>query len=399
MSPGGFGPDLADITGSGGLMLTAATVLVVFLVYLWHEHSEKKWERWQNREREDADLQPPVQPGLERAELPPGQDGTQSTESQPPAPRGHSLAEPTPSRAFAAVSGPAAELLQDLAVCEAYLRERGLKPVCDRRVAAALQGVGSQPRLLNTIDGGQDLSEGMTFMTYTAIARAVAQDPNVVWITSRMVWSNPVTNKNIERALTDGQMVGVALRNPRNGLRHCGIHLYAWENRRRGREIRSFLRGADCRTAHEFQFASFLCVGVDTRKQLFDWCRSNMSRVVIVGRMGRKCYVPWLDTDQYRHSLLEITENREACSRFGESYQETVRLRFAHMAAQPPFADVKKRRELIERLRSVPGIEVPPDALRAREYEFPLKRLDADATIGPFLGVLDWAIAEMKEAS
>jgi hypothetical protein len=47
------GPDIHDILGKGDLLLAVIAGVLVFIVYLWFEHKQHKWEEWRNRERDD----------------------------------------------------------------------------------------------------------------------------------------------------------------------------------------------------------------------------------------------------------------------------------------------------------------------------------------------------------
>ena len=227
----------------------------------------------------------------------------------------------------------------------------------------------------------------------------------MVWISLVTLYFNLPGQERIEKALVDGRIVGRAVMSPLSGT-YFGLSVHEWHQGQPVRYIRGFSHGMEG-SRDDLSFASYARTtpatgggsGTPVGLALFEWARANMPRIVHVKRLGLDCHVPWLDTPQRRHSLFEVIENRRSAPVHGETFPESIRLRLAHLASQPPFDVEARRRELLARLAGVPGLEVPPDALRAREYLFPLAQLQSRDTLDGFIAVIDWAVDQMRAAS
>ncbi len=282
------------------------------------------------------------------------------------------------------MSAMTSAFLTDLALCEAYLRGRGLTPVCDTSIAWEFGGgPGSRGRLLGAVAGNSSDQPGVPVWDDEEIARALSASKDVVWITRGSMWSPMHRSVVIESALRDGHIVGDAVKSPLSGS-YYGIHLRRWGRGTRGREVRGFVNGFECGTPAEFSLAHSLRGLPDSHRVFFEWCRTNMPRIVQLERLGRVCYLPWLDIGDRHFSMVEI----------GHTY---VRIRLAFMATEPPFDDDFVMGEFVELLRRVPGLDVPAHAIHALDYEFPLMRLDSPATAQVLLQAFDWAVARMEE--
>lgn len=75
----------------------------------------------------------------------------------------------------------------------------------------------------------------------------------------------------------------------------------------------------------------------------------------------------------------------------------TIEIYFQWYATKPPFSDEGRRRELLERLNSIPGadINIPLDALRKRP-NVPLVAFAADGACDQLLAIFDWFISEVR---
>lgn len=72
-----------------------------------------------------------------------------------------------------------------------------------------------------------------------------------------------------------------------------------------------------------------------------------------------------------------------------------VEIQFQWLQSRPPFDDVERRKELLDRLNAIPGITLPQDSL-GRRPSFPLAVLNRREVREQFIEVLDWVIAEIK---
>ena len=71
-----------------------------------------------------------------------------------------------------------------------------------------------------------------------------------------------------------------------------------------------------------------------------------------------------------------------------------VEIQFQWLQYRPPFDDVEKRKDLLNRLNAIAGISLPPDSL-GRRPSFPLTVLTPREVREQFIAVLDWVIAEI----
>jgi hypothetical protein len=65
------------------------------------------------------------------------------------------------------------------------------------------------------------------------------------------------------------------------------------------------------------------------------------------------------------------------------------------MQTKPPFSVEAKRLELLHRLNTIPGIEIPPDGI-SRRPRIPLSVLKDEVVLSQILATLDWVIQEVR---
>jgi hypothetical protein len=72
-----------------------------------------------------------------------------------------------------------------------------------------------------------------------------------------------------------------------------------------------------------------------------------------------------------------------------------LELQFQHMAnGQKPFDQIERRRELLQRLNRVPGVDLPDDA-HSRRPGIPLRLFDSDEVWAEFEKVMDWYLHQI----
>lgn len=71
-----------------------------------------------------------------------------------------------------------------------------------------------------------------------------------------------------------------------------------------------------------------------------------------------------------------------------------VEIQIQWLQYRPPFDDVEKRKDLLNRLNAIAGISLPPDSL-GRRPSFPLTVLTPREVREQFIAGLDWVIAEI----
>jgi len=75
----------------------------------------------------------------------------------------------------------------------------------------------------------------------------------------------------------------------------------------------------------------------------------------------------------------------------------SVAVYFEYMLHKPVFGDIARRQQLLDRLNTVSGVRLPPDAVSKRKT-IPLKGFTPEAT-SHFLAVMDWFVTELRRES
>lgn len=101
--------------------------------------------------------------------------------------------------------------LADLSLCEAYLREIKLTPVCDNSVRGViisrivdLQGTHQE------VAKYLDIVDRVAVMDLATLALSVEENPGLVWITCGTPFGLPLRQEIARQALKNGRIVGVA---------------------------------------------------------------------------------------------------------------------------------------------------------------------------------------------
>ena len=74
-----------------------------------------------------------------------------------------------------------------------------------------------------------------------------------------------------------------------------------------------------------------------------------------------------------------------------------VEIQFKELLKRPPFDAESKRKEMLDRLNQIPGINIPADAITRRPNIF-LNALSDENALNQFLKVIEWAIQEVKKS-
>lgn len=73
-----------------------------------------------------------------------------------------------------------------------------------------------------------------------------------------------------------------------------------------------------------------------------------------------------------------------------------VEIQFKMMSKKPPFHEVSKRLELLQKFNQIPGISIPENAIGQRP-KIPLSDLTGGDILNQFLSVVDWVIGQEKQ--
>ena len=125
---------------------------------------------------------------------------------------------------------------------------------------------------------------------------------------------------------------------------------------------------------------------VEAMRRILEWSKAHTLRLTWgTGKKTGTC-MPWVDTVSGSSSLLMLGTDGSIVPRFGE------------LSKRPPFDDETKRREFLDKLNAVSGINLPPATIDSYWQAFPAAQLRGEGAMAQFLAVLDWAVGELKAA-
>ena len=120
-------------------------------------------------------------------------------------------------------------------------------------------------------------------------------------------------------------------------------------------------------------------------KEILKWAKSKVTKVWW-GRGGQKgSFVPVFKYRDVDHLLFAVMTNGK------------LGLYFQHYAVRPVFETETKRLELLERLNSIDGINIPEDAIERRPRIVLDDLLDGNR-IEKFLDVFEWYLEEITRS-
>lgn len=132
-------------------------------------------------------------------------------------------------------------------------------------------------------------------------------------------------------------------------------------------------------------FTSLAEAGVDAlegARRLYQWARQHMPRITWGAGTRYGSCIPVRDVGGVAHYPFALWTNG------------TLEVQFHYAARRPPFDDEGRRREFLERLNQVPGLEIPPDAYN-RMPSFPVAVLAREESWAAFEGVLSWFLTQI----
>ena len=122
---------------------------------------------------------------------------------------------------------------------------------------------------------------------------------------------------------------------------------------------------------------------VDMARTILEWARSHVSRVWWGEGKQYGSFVPILDRNGRKHQLFAV---------WTYGY---VEIYFYWYQYKAPFDDEAKRRELLARLNSIRGVDLPDDSI-TRRPSIPLPVLSGEAERKSFLQTFDWVVDEIQ---
>ena len=127
----------------------------------------------------------------------------------------------------------------------------------------------------------------------------------------------------------------------------------------------------------------FSHVEVEVAKKLEEWARSK-DMIIWWGKGSRSgSFVPYFEHKGNTYQLFVVWT-------YGN-----VELYFQWYKERPPFDDEEKRKELLSKINSIEGIDLPESAI-SRRPSFPIQILQDDKKYKQFIEIYKWVIKEFR---
>ncbi len=121
---------------------------------------------------------------------------------------------------------------------------------------------------------------------------------------------------------------------------------------------------------------------------------TEVARKILSGAKDRMLRISWgtgVITGSFNPKL---DHGEKAYSLFGVSTDGSMLIRFPAWYSEI-FGSESNRLELLNRLNAIPAIDLSPDVI-GKEHKIPLSILSDEFALSQFLGIIDWAIQEIK---
>jgi len=118
-------------------------------------------------------------------------------------------------------------------------------------------------------------------------------------------------------------------------------------------------------------------------RKILDWARDKLPRIL------------WGNGKIDGSILLDLNGERY-CPIAIWTYGK-IEIQFQWLMNKSPFNDEMKRKELLNRLNQIPGVEIPEKAITRRPNIF-LSKFKEDSSLTKLLETLDWVVQEMKSS-
>src|SRR5579872_6928509 len=149
------------------------------------------------------------------------------------------------------------------------------------------------------------------------------------------------------------------------------------------------ITGSATKTWDEASFFAALSSRVEPRevqaaRRIYDWMRTNGQDVWWGhGNLYGSVYLKLHDPAGKPHRLIAMWTSG------------SVEVQLEYLAADPAFASEDRWLDLLHRLNALPGVNISPAKI-AQRPNIPLASLSEKASHDQFIGILDWAIHEIK---
>ncbi|MDQ5824274.1 MAG: hypothetical protein M3441_08680 [Chloroflexota bacterium] len=148
------------------------------------------------------------------------------------------------------------------------------------------------------------------------------------------------------------------------------------------------------RATRQWDEASFMALLADANngldvtiaRKLLEWARSRGLRVSWGKGATLGSFLPIIDHGSASKWTFAVYAQESGAS---------VELQFAHMRTKPPFTDDSRRLELLQKINSVLGTNLPPEAINRRP-NVPISVLQNTQVLTSFLQVFDSVVDEIR---
>jgi hypothetical protein len=123
---------------------------------------------------------------------------------------------------------------------------------------------------------------------------------------------------------------------------------------------------------------------VHVAEKILTWAEANASRVRWGEGKQNGSFVPVYEPGETTHQLFAVWT-------YG-----TVVIYFQWYQYKPPFDDKRKRQELLNKLNTIKGVNIPANKID-RKPSFKLDLLELDDEISKFFKIFDWFIDEVRK--
>ena len=121
-------------------------------------------------------------------------------------------------------------------------------------------------------------------------------------------------------------------------------------------------------------------------RQILSWSGATGTRLDWGRGTTLGSFTPVLRHEKVDHFLFSVLTTGQ------------VETQFQYYRSRPPFTAEEKRRELLERLNTIPGVAIPADAI-SRRPSFALSLLEPVASMSAFLATFEWFIREVTSVA
>jgi len=121
----------------------------------------------------------------------------------------------------------------------------------------------------------------------------------------------------------------------------------------------------------------------EVARKILEWAKNNLPRFWWGKGKQDGSFIPILDHNNISYYPIAVWT-------YGK-----VEIQFQWLKTRPPFDSESKRKELLDRLNRIPGVQIPVDAITLRPNIF-LSVFKEEDALKRFLEILEWVVQEIK---